>query len=87
MSSTIVSRPIVFIDSSMLLDQMDFLIMVDVSRQNILERKILRDADIRTPEEVVDMHTRVQGYYWDRCHPRHADIIIDNNDIHHPRIV
>lgn len=78
---------LVIFDTSMLHDQMDLLIEVDVSQEHIIQRKIARDSDIRTPEQIIDMHTRVQGYYWSRCRPAHADIVIDNNDFKSPSIV
>ncbi len=68
-------------DTSMMLDKMDYVILVDVTQENIIKRKLARDIDIRTPEQIKDMHTKVQGYYWeDRGRPDHADIVIDNND-------
>lgn len=87
LQKTVTSNDFVLFDSSMLLDLMDFVIRVDVDRQNILERKVARDSDVRTPEQIVEMHQKVQGYYWDRCYPRHPNIIIDNNDFSHPSIV
>jgi len=71
---------IILFDSSMFMDQMDLLIFVDVTEENIIQRKLIRDADIRTPDEIIDMHKSVQGYYWQRSKPQTADIIIDNND-------
>ncbi|MEK9179356.1 MAG: sigma 54-interacting transcriptional regulator, partial [Patescibacteria group bacterium] len=67
-------------DTSMLLELMDFVILVDVTQENIIKRKLIRDADVRTPEQIIDMHKRVQGYYWERSRPKKADIVIDNND-------
>ena len=67
---------------------MDYLILVDVSQENILNRKLVRDRDIRPREQIIEMHQKVQGYYWeDRGKPKDADIIIDNNDINNVRIV
>lgn len=71
----------IIFDTSMMLDEMDFVILVDVTQDNIIKRKLVRDSDVRTPEQIMDMHKRVQGYYWtDRGMPEHADIVIDNND-------
>jgi uridine kinase len=68
-------------DTSMMLDKMDYVILVDVAEENIIKRKLARDIDIRTPEQIIDMHTKVQGYYWeDRGKPRSANIVINNND-------
>lgn len=84
---TVMPSDIVVFDASMLIDKMDFVIMIEVSRENILKRKVKRDSDIRTPEEIIEMHQKVQGYYWDRCKPKNPDIIIDNNDFSSPNIV
>ncbi len=78
-----VIRPSDFIifDTSMMLDQMDFVIVVDVSQENIIKRKLVRDKDVRTSDQIIDMHQKVQGYFWlDRGRPLHPDIVIDNND-------
>jgi uridine kinase len=74
----------IIFDTSMMLEEMDFVILVDVSQENIIKRKLSRDNDIRTPEQIIDMHKRVQGYYWeDRGKPAAPDILIDNNDFSH----
>ena len=71
----------ILFDTSMMLDEMDFVILVDVTQENIIKRKLARDSDIRTPEQIVDMHQRVQGFYWeDRGKPPIPNITIDNND-------
>jgi uridine kinase len=75
-------------DTSMMLDEMDFVIVVDVSQENIIKRKLARDSDLRTPEQIVEMHTKVQGYYWlDRGKPTSADIIVDNNDFDNVKVI
>jgi len=77
----------ILFDTSMMLDEMDFVILVDVTQENIIARKLIRDHDVRTPEQIRDMHTRVQGFYWeDRGRPAHADIVIDNNDFENVKI-
>jgi uridine kinase len=78
---------IILFDTSMMLDHMDFLILVDVRQDLIIKRKIARDSDVRSPEQIIDMHTRVQGYYWERCKPKDPDIVIDNNDFKNIHIV
>lgn len=71
----------IIFDTSMMLDKMDFVILVDVTQENIIKRKLLRDSDVRTPEQIKEMHQKVQGYYWEnRGKPTDADIIIDNNN-------
>lgn len=77
----------IFFDTSMLLNQMDFVILVDVTRENIIKRKLKRDSDLRTPHEIIEMHNKVQGFYWDRSKPSKVDITIDNNDIYNPKII
>ncbi|OGY91357.1 MAG: hypothetical protein A3H70_02710 [Candidatus Komeilibacteria bacterium RIFCSPLOWO2_02_FULL_48_11] len=81
---TVEPHDIVIFDSSMLAHLFDVVILIEVSRENILKRKIKRDADIRSASEVIDMHQKVQGYYWDRSKPKNPDVIIDNNDIARP---
>lgn len=70
-----------------MLDKVDFTILVDVTQENIIKRKLIRDSDVRTPEQITEMHKKVQGYYWERRKPDHADIVIDNNDFSNIRIV
>lgn len=77
----VTAKDIVLFDTSMMLDKMDFVILVDVTQENIIKRKIKRDSDIRTPGQIAEMHQKVQGYYWtDRGEPQSPDIVIDNND-------
>jgi uridine kinase len=78
----------IIFDTSMMLDEMDFVILVDVTQENIIKRKMVRDSDIRSPEEIKEMHEKVQGYYWvDRGRPKQADIIIDNNDFFNVKLI
>jgi uridine kinase len=78
---TVEPKDIILFDTSMMLDHMDFVILVDVTQDNIIARKIKRDSDIRTPEQITEMHQKVQGFYWtDRGVPEKPDIIVDNND-------
>ena len=78
---------LVIFDTSMLLNKMDFVIMVDVEIEKIIARKIARDSDIRTPVQIEEMHRKVQGYYWQRKKPSFPDIVIDNNDFADPKII
>lgn len=78
----------IIFDTSMMLGEMDFVILVDVTLSNIIQRKLARDSDIRTPEQIEEMHRKVQGYYWiDRGRPTDADIIIDNNNFSDVKII
>jgi hypothetical protein len=55
--------------------------LIDATQENVIKRKLARDNDLRAPEQIVDMHKKVQGYYWeDRGKPSSPDIIVDNND-------
>ncbi len=85
--SKICPANIILFDTSMMLVHMDYTILVDVSLDNILKRKIQRDSDIRTSEQITEMHQKVQGAYWNRCKPTHADIVIDNNDFENIHLV
>ncbi|MEO5948884.1 MAG: zeta toxin family protein [Candidatus Saccharimonas sp.] len=78
---------IIIFDTSMMIEYMDYVILVDVTQETIIKRKLIRDADVRTPDQIIDMHKRVQGYYWERARPSHADIVIDNNDFSNIHIV
>lgn len=84
---TVKPSDIIIFDTSMMLDHMDFIIMIDVSQEEIIKRKLLRDKDVRTPEQIIHMHRKVQGYYWERKKPTKADIVIDNNDYHNPKLM
>lgn len=86
-AKTVSPSDIIIFDTSMMVEYMDFVIMVDVTQDEIIKRKLERDMDVRTPEQIIDMHKRVQGYYWERKKPTTVDIIIDNNDYHHPKII
>lgn len=86
-TKTVEPADYIIFDTSMFLDHMDVLVLIDVSKEKIIERKLVRDRDIRTPEQIIDMHQKVQGYYWDRKKPENPDIIIDNNDFDNPKIV
>jgi uridine kinase len=87
MPITIQPSSIVIFDTSMMLEHMDMVIEVDADMEKIIERKKQRDSDVRTPEQIEDMHRRVQGFYWQRKKPHNADIKIDNNDFQNPKIV
>lgn len=86
-SITKVPEDILIYDSSMLLELFDMKILIEVSMENILARKVARDKDIRTAEEVIEMHNKVQGYYWERKKPDNPDVVIDNNDTLNPKLV
>lgn len=85
--SKICPEEIILLDTSMMLDKADFTILVDVTQENIIKCKLIRDSDVRTLEQITEMHKKVQGYYWERGKPDHADIVIDNNDFSNIRIV
>lgn len=78
---------IILLDSSMFSEFMDFVILIEVNQETIIERKIERDKDLRTPEQVREMHEKVQGYYWQRTKPETADIIIDNSNRQNPFVI
>ncbi len=78
----------IIFDTSMMLEEMDFVILINVTQENIIARKLNRDSDIRTPESIREMHEKVQGHYWqDRGKPASADIVIDNNHFENVRLV
>ena len=83
-SRTIKANNIIILENKLFLEQMDFVIELRVDRKR---RKIERDSDVRTPEQTIEMHEKAQGYFWDRCRPNDADIIIDNNDFNSPKII
>lgn len=84
---TVEPEDFMIFDTSMMLNKMDYIILVDVTQENIIKRKLARDIDIRTSEQIIDMHTKVQGYYWeDRGRPQHAHIVIDNNDFENVKV-
>ncbi|MBC7764125.1 zeta toxin family protein [Microbacteriaceae bacterium] len=78
---------ILIFDTSMMIEHMSYVILVYVTQDNIIRRKLIRDADLRSAEQIIDMHKRVQGYYWQRNRPDHADIVIDNNDFSNIHVV
>lgn len=78
---------IILLDSSMFSSEMDFTILIEVNQETIIERKLERDKDLRTPEQIREMHEKVQGYYWERNKPENADIVIDNNHMQNPQII
>lgn len=81
-------KDFIIFDTSMMLDEMDFVILVDVTQENIIKRKLLRDRDVRTLEQIKEMHEKVQGYYWeDRGRPTDADVIIDNNNFDNVKLI
>lgn len=81
-------KDFIIFDTSMMLEEMDFVILVDVTQENIIKRKLIRDSDIRTPDAIKEMHQKAQGYYWkDRGKPSDADIIIDNNDFENVKLL
>jgi uridine kinase len=77
----------IIFDTSMMLEKMDFTVLVEVSQESIINRKLRRDSDVRTPEQIIDMHKKVQGFYWeDRGRPDRVDIIVDNNDFDNVKV-
>jgi uridine kinase len=81
------SSRVIIIEDKILLDKMDFVIELVVDRKKIIERKIDRDSDVRTPGQTIEMHEKAQGYFWDRQVPVQADVRIDNNDFARPKII
>lgn len=84
---TILPEDYVVFDTTMQTEKMDFVILIEVTPENIMKRKLERDKDIRTAQQIIEMQKRVQGYCWERTRPNHPDIIIDNNDFAHPFII
>lgn len=85
-TKTVMPSRIIVIEDKVLLEKMDYVIELVVDRKKIIERKIDRDSDVRTPEQTIEMHEKAQGYFWDRQMPVDSDLRIDNNDFLHPRI-
>lgn len=86
-SVTVESRDFIIFDTTMQVEKMDFVILVEVNQETIIQRKLERDKDLRTPEQIIEMHKKVQGYCWERTKPQNADIIIDNNDFNNPFLI
>lgn len=80
-------KRIIILENKLFLDEMDFVIELRVDKQNIIDRKIERDSDVRTPEQTIEMHEKAQGFYWDRNKPKNPHIVIDNNDFKKPKII
>lgn len=86
-TKTVSPNRYVLFDTSMMLEKMDFIILIDVPQETIIKRKLERDSDVRTPEQITEMHKKVQGYYWERKRPKSADIVIDNSDLNNPKVL
>lgn len=86
-SKTIPPNRVIIIEDKILLEKMDFVIELVVDRKKIIERKIDRDGDVRTPEQTIEMHEKAQGYFWDRQKLLKSDIIVDNNDFTNPKVI
>jgi len=86
-TKTVKPSRIVLIEDKILLNKMDYVIELMVARKRIIERKIGRDSDVRTPEQTIEMHEKAQGFFWDRQQPLKSNLKIDNNDYQHPVIV
>ncbi len=84
---TVSPEEIILMENKLFLNEMDIVIELRVDRAKIIERKIKRDSDVRTPEQTIEMHERAQGYYWDRNRPQGSHIVIDNNDYNHPKLI
>lgn len=78
---------IILIEDKILLHKMDYVIELAVNRREIIERKIERDSDVRTPDQTIEMHEKAQGFFWDRQQPVTSNLKIDNNDYHQPTIL
>lgn len=86
-AKTVTPSRIVLIEDKILLHKMDYVIELVVDRKRIIDRKIDRDSDVRTPAQTIEMHEKAQGYFWDRQQPIKANLSIDNNDYHNPKII
>lgn len=86
-SKTVQPSRIILIEDKILLHKMDYVIELAVDRRKIIERKIDRDSDVRTPEQTIEMHEKAQGFFWDRQQPVGSNLKIDNNDYHKPAIL
>jgi uridine kinase len=78
---------VILLENKLFLEKMDFVIELQVDRDEVIKRKVERDNDVRTREQTNDMHMRAQAYFWDRNKPKNPNIIIDNNDFRNPRIL
>jgi uridine kinase len=86
-AKTVMPNRIVLIEDKILLHKMDYVIELVVDRKRIIDRKIDRDSDVRTPEQTIEMHEKAQGYFWDRQQPIKSNLSIDNNDYYNPEII
>lgn len=86
-AKTVKPSRIVLIEDKILLHKMDYVIELMVDRKRIIERKIGRDSDVRTPEQTIEMHEKAQGFFWDRQQPLKSNLKIDNNNYQNPVIV
>lgn len=70
---------VILFDSSELVELMDFVVRIDVTPDLLLARKLVRDAAIRPPEAIFEMHA-VQCDHWARVAPRAPDLVVENDD-------
>lgn len=83
----------VFLQRPELRDLWDLRVFVDVDPDEAVRRAETRDAGLLGGPEAVRERYRLrylpgQQIYRERCSPTaHADIVIDNTDLHHPAII
>ena len=82
----------IFLFRAALLPYWDVKIFVDITFETCLQRALLRDLDVLGDHETIIrnyQHRYIPGQklYFDLEHPKEkADILIDNDDYHHPQI-
>ncbi len=83
----------IFMNRDELTRYWDLSIFLDVSFDTVLKRALIRDTAYfgnaeTVKEKYLNRYIPGEKIYLDSCHPmKRADIVIDNNDYHHPIIV
>ncbi len=83
----VIPSEIVLFETSIFAELFDYVVLIDVKDDILLNRKINRDSDLRDQEKIIKYHNVAQWPYWMRHKPANSNLIIDNNDMLNPTII
>ena len=83
----VMSSEIVLVETSIFSELFDYVVLIEVKDDILLNRKIRRDADLRDQEKIIKYHNIAQWPYWLRHKPTKPNLVIDNNDMQNPILI
>jgi len=83
----VVFSEIILFETSIFSELFDFIVLIEVKDEVLLDRKLRRDSDLRDQDKIIKYHKIAQWPYWIRHRPSNANLVVNNNDLHNPFLI